>query len=697
LDWSLDPRALPYTIFLSMTAIIAASLGFYVLRRRALRGALIFSAQMWGLAFWTLAYVLEVASRSLETKIFWNKVEYPWTFVALLAWLGVALHYSGRDDLLTFRNMALAAVMPVITTVLAFTNPRHHLIWTRIWIDEKTPALVATHGPWFWIHVAYCYLLLAFCSVLVLRRAITSRTRRSQSIPLLVSVFAPWTGNALHLAGLTPSAIDPTPFFFTVSGIALGYGLLRLHLLDIVPLARTQVIEGMSDGMMVLDRGGRVMDLNPAARRTLGVARSGALGRPLGEMLAPFPSLAGSPWEAEGRSSFSIGAGTTERHYDLDVAHLLDLHGEPAGRVAIFRDVTAGKQAALDLAGEHARLKALIQSSRDGILLLGTTGSLEVVNAPALHLLHAPGDPDTWTGRPVEELLQALEACSPELLGAFRGQRARGDLGQVGSSEGEYEIPPHVVRWVNLAVETREGALGRLLVLRDVTEERSLDRARDELTHTMVHDLRNPLTAIRGALEILQASRPTGSGPDADMMRVARDATERLLGLVRAILDVSQLENGRMPLERQIVALRSLVSETFDYQEHLAREKNVRLQNRVSTEHLWVDPGLLRRVLQNLVDNAIKFTPDGGEVTVVAEREPSASSLRVLVKDTGPGVPVDIRGQLFQKFVAGRHPRRGSGLGLAFCRLAVEAHGGRIWLEDEALGATIVFTVPVAP
>jgi signal transduction histidine kinase len=696
LDWSLDPRALPYTVFLSVTAILAGSLGFYVLRRRALRGALIFSTQMWALAFWTLTYVLEVASRDLRTKIFWNKIEYPWTFLALLAWLGVAIHYSGRDDLLTFRNMVLAAVVPTITTILVFTNPSHHLIWTRIGMDTKTPALVSDHGWWFWVHVSYCYLLLAFCSILVMRRALTSRTRRSQSVPLLVSVFAPWAGNALHLAGLTPSALDPTPFFFTVSGIALGYGLLRLHLLDIVPLARTRVIEGMSDGMMVLDRAGRIMDLNPAARRTLGLARSSVLGRPLGEMLAPIPALAGSPWEIEGRSSFTIGAGEGARHYDLDVAHLLDLHGEPAGRVAIFRDVTAGKEAALALAREHARLKALILSSRDGILLLGTGGSLEVVNAPALTLLHAPGDPERWTGRPLEDLIQALEAPSPELLGAFRGQRPRSDLGQVGSSEGEYEIAPHIVHWVNLGVETRDGALGRLLVLRDVTEERSLDRARDELTHTMVHDLRNPLTAIRGALEILQGSRPQPAS-DGDMMRIARDATERLLGLVRAILDVSQLENGRMPLDRQIVALRSLVSETFDYQEHLAQEKKVRLRNAVSSEHLWVDPGLLRRVLQNLVDNAIKFTPEGGEVTVGAEREASATSLRVLVRDTGPGIPADIRGQLFQKFVAGRHPHRGSGLGLAFCRLAVEAHGGRIWLEDCPTGATFIFTVPVAP
>jgi signal transduction histidine kinase len=275
-------------------------------------------------------------------------------------------------------------------------------------------------------------------------------------------------------------------------------------------------------------------------------------------------------------------------------------------------------------------------------------------------------------------------------------------MGDLGPGEGEFEVPPHVVHWVNLPVTGKRGLLGRLVVLRDVTQERALDRARDELTHTMVHDLRNPLTSIRAALELMELGPRSGLGAaDLENVRIARDGTERLLALVRAILDVSQLEGGRMPLDRQIVPLRGLVNEAFHFQARLAEGKGVALQNHVSAEHphLWVDPGLLRRVLQNLVENAIKFTPAGGVVRVDVDRTPpSPTSLTVLVKDTGPGVPHDIRGQLFQKFVTGNHEGYGSGLGLAFCRLAVEAHGGRIWLDGGAdQGATFAFTLPVAP
>jgi signal transduction histidine kinase len=108
----------------------------------------------------------------------------------------------------------------------------------------------------------------------------------------------------------------------------------------------------------------------------------------------------------------------------------------------------------------------------------------------------------------------------------------------------------------------------------------------------------------------------------------------------------------------------------------------------------WADRNLLGRVLDNLLGNAIKFTPPGGVVRVSAERT-QGENLRIRVRDTGRGVPAELRPRLFQKFAAGTQKERGSGLGLAFCRLVVEAHGGRIWLESEpGAGAVFVFTLP---
>jgi signal transduction histidine kinase len=130
----------------------------------------------------------------------------------------------------------------------------------------------------------------------------------------------------------------------------------------------------------------------------------------------------------------------------------------------------------------------------------------------------------------------------------------------------------------------------------------------------------------------------------------------------------------------------------------VAIEKRLVMDNDIpaSLPRVAADPELLSRVLENLLGNAVKFTPYGGCVTVSASALPG-EPVRVAVRDTGPGLQPEVKRNLFQKFVSGRHAERGSGLGLAFCRLAIEAHGGRIWADSEpGQGTTVHFTLPVA-
>jgi signal transduction histidine kinase len=237
-----------------------------------------------------------------------------------------------------------------------------------------------------------------------------------------------------------------------------------------------------------------------------------------------------------------------------------------------------------------------------------------------------------------------------------------------------------------------------LIVLRDVTEDHQLNVMREDLTSTMVHDLRNPATAVLGALELLDAEELTGT--QREIAGVARQGGQRLLNLINAILDVNRLESGQMPLEREPVRLDIIAAEVVEMEQVLARDKRLTLENCV-THHLPLvsaDMELLRRVLQNLIGNAIKFTPAGGHITIEAQVDAaSAQQVMISVKDNGPGIAPDLQARLFQKFVSGRVRGRGSGLGLAFCRLVVEAHGGRIWVESSpGSGATFHFTLPVA-
>jgi signal transduction histidine kinase len=288
---------------------------------------------------------------------------------------------------------------------------------------------------------------------------------------------------------------------------------------------------------------------------------------------------------------------------------------------------------------------------------------------------------------------------------------ARIEVGNEPAQEGEFEVFPRSIQWLSLPVLADEQPLGRLLVFHDVTEERLLAKMREDLTHTMVHDLRNPLTGISTALQLLDNKLTTVITPAQHrLFEIANNSTRRMVDLVNSILDLSRLENGKMPLDPTAVSLPDLLAETLRLQSPLSAAKKLHLDTDFAPTLplAWADAELIERVLQNLVGNAIKFTPAGGVITVAATHsaaesipgdEPGARSsprMRVSVTDSGPGIPPEMRDKLFQKFVVGEQEERGSGLGLAFCKLAVEAHDGQIWVESgPGGGACFVFTLPV--
>lgn len=371
------------------------------------------------------------------------------------------------------------------------------------------------------------------------------------------------------------------------------------------------------------------------------------------------------------------------------------------------------------VADEHSKLRALIESSRDGIILVGKKGEILFLNYTAIELLgyirnHSLDnrrldntEPEDWMYRPLQELLAPVLEEAADLvrpLAEFAGAGRQGaQAGEAGPAEGDVEIYNRSLHWQNLPVQSEQATVGRLIVLHDVTEERRLQRMRDDLTHTMVHDLRNPLNVISGALDTLERKMADpAEGDVARLIELAQYGTGRILNLVNGILQISRLESGKMPLNRQALDLNELIKDALEAQRPLAEKKNISLElvNVMANGSLPAanaDEELVQRILQNLVSNAIKFTPPEGTVSVSAKCHPGDDILRVEVRDSGPGVPSSIQDQLFQKFVTGLHEEKGSGLGLAFCRMAVEAHGGRIWLENSpGEGATFVFTLPSA-
>lgn len=225
---------------------------------------------------------------------------------------------------------------------------------------------------------------------------------------------------------------------------------------------------------------------------------------------------------------------------------------------------------------------------------------------------------------------------------------------------------------------------------------------RDSLTAMLVHDLRTPLTSIIGPLEMLGAELTSQlNAEQKELLTMCTRSGYRLLSLVNDLLDVSKMESGEMTLHRTAVQPADLAADAAQQLTPLAREKGINLVRRIAPNlpPLDADPELLGRVLVNLIGNALKFTPSDGTITVSARHDEQEAAVVFTVHDTGEGIPQEAFGRIFDKFgqvetrQAGR--KMSTGLGLTFCKMAVEAHGGRIQVESAVgQGSTFSFTIP---
>ena len=253
-----------------------------------------------------------------------------------------------------------------------------------------------------------------------------------------------------------------------------------------------------------------------------------------------------------------------------------------------------------------------------------------------------------------------------------------------------------IIAWAVAAVRTANDRL------------RASEALREDLTNMLVHDLKNPLTSSTMALDMLRRKvLAETSGSDmlepSELLHIAQEGQERLRRLIEDLLDVARAEAGSpLALNTSRTDLVHVLRTAVQAFQSRARAARVGLEEHYPSANviLSMDAEKIQRVVENLLDNAIKNTPSQGQVEV--SLEPDNGGARVTVRDTGPGIPRHLQNQIFNKFSQaaepGRKTRMSVGLGLAFCRLAVEAHGGRIWVESgSGRGSAFIFSLPAEP
>ena len=335
---------------------------------------------------------------------------------------------------------------------------------------------------------------------------------------------------------------------------------------------------------------------------------------------------------------------------------------------------------------------AVVNSMNDGMIVLDVQNRIIDMNPSARRIINK--SMVDLVGKEIDQILPAFS----RYLNEANGKPLDIALDHKDSSRF-YELS------ISPFYDGREERRGNLLILRDITERKKMENLREDLTRTMVHDLRDPISNSLFALEMLKTTLAENLVLETEqLIDLTFASTAKTLQLVDKILEIGRLESGELPLSLTAFSVHEMVERVLMAQTPRAMNKHLQLVNEVpdSLPPVWADAELIERVLKNLIDNSIKFTPIDGMIRVTAVTIPNEQTgephLHVSVSDNGAGIPTAVQPQIFEQFVTGNHVESGSALGLAFCKMALAAHDQTIWLDSQpGQGTTFTFSLPVSP
>lgn len=584
---TLEPN--PLALSLLVPVIISVVLAVEAMKARYAPRGKLFALAMAAIGWWSATYALELASTSYEAMTFWLKMEYlaiPYISVLLLL---VTLQFSGLNTFISSRHIGWLLVIPVLTMIFSITHDFHSIYYKEVTLNVSgpQPLLELNIGPWYYVHVIYSYLLILYAVVVLFKKLYYQRSLfRNQLIFMLIAVLIPLTVFTIYFAGWMPvKNLDPTPFGFAASGLAMSVSILKFRMLDLMPIAREHVFRSMGDGLVILDNKNRLVDANPMALKTFGWIKV-PYGDASGILWKPYPQLMDLVY-SNGLEikEFSTKLGGKELFYLASASDIRNHKNDIVGKLLVIHDITQR------------------------------------------HILQE-------TLRRSEEKLRMLNA------------------------------------------------------------------EKDKLFSIIAHDLRGPITAFTKLTEIFMVEEDLSA---ADIRNIATDmnrSASSLQALLENLLHWSRLQREDVIISRKAVSLKAAVDRTLELLSQTMTAKQQIVRSAVSESiFVFADENMLHTILRNLLSNAMKFTPDGGFISIKTLQDSSFVSVKV--SDTGIGIPAEMISQLYSlEQKTGRPGTNGepsTGLGLILCKEMVEKNGGQLSVESVVgKGTTFTFTIPLA-
>jgi len=379
----------PYFISFVACGFILAILAITGWRNRSYVCARPFTLLMSAASLWSFCTAIELASADLETQMLALTVGYVGMVIVPVAWLLFAFEYTGREHLITRSIIVFLCAIPVLSVILVATNSDHYLFFTTVSeiVNDSLSFKVVTYGYAFWLYCIYAYLLIYVAIMMVLQRFVfTSTLYRSQMVIILTAALIPFFVNlAFVLRQGTLALIDPTPFAFVISGFLILVGMIRYQLLDVTPIPQDQIIENMSDGMVVVDLQGRIISLNSRAERVFGVSRKKAIGTTITDIFPSSLTLAdlAAPVQGPAEKLLEIERENdgNSQYFELRCIPVFSRKTDLKGRLIMIRDITEQKVAGLALVLAKKKLGLLSSITRHDILNQVTVLLLSIDNA----------------------------------------------------------------------------------------------------------------------------------------------------------------------------------------------------------------------------------------------------------------------------------------------------------------------------
>jgi len=489
--------------------------------------------------------------------------------------------------------------------------------------------------------------------------------------------------------------------------------------------ALTAFIKDAGLPIILTDAAGLITEINPAAETLYALSVEKAVGQPISALSRGYGrtdhervlwqiAQGGRPTDLLAEHFTSAGRALTVRLY---ISPVRNAQGTLVAISHICMDVTDATLTQVNLQKERDLLDGILETTNDAILMLDTSGRVVTTNLQFESFFHLPRF--QVVGQPFDSFAEIIRGHA-ELPSALVNllMTYGTDTNQSAGSEFETDPPERrVLVWYSAPVHAHDGStIGRLFVFRDATREREVDRMKTEFVSLVSHELRTPLTSIKGFAEFILDG---DAGPVNDELRsyldIIRANADRLMRLIRDILDLTRIEAGRMELHCDNHSLHAIIDEALVSVRHMVDEhkQEIKVLLEEDLPDIWADRERMVQILVNLLGNASKYSVAGSKIRVAGQvvhpddtlppgtqEYISQPAFLISVHDRGMGIPIEEQMHIFERFYrteqAGRMQIQGSGLGLAIVKSFVELHGGNIWLHSEpGKGTSFYFTIPL--